>query len=230
MRSSESGNVFFYIFLGVALFGALTYAVSQSGRGSVENVTREQSRLRATEMIDFSDSVSKAVGTLRLRGVTLAQLRFAHADLSNSDYGDPALTDPAFMVFNAAGGGIIYNNPAPDAVMSAGQQWQFLTQNQVQGFGTTCLTEACSDLVMAVADLRTEICLMINKLSGIANPDVLPSDSDFETAGKFNGSITGTPEILGDESSSAVLAGKPFGCFKNEDDGRNYFYRVLWVQ
>lgn len=230
MRNSESGNVFFYIFLGVALFGALTYAVSQSGRGSVDNITREQSRLRATEIIDFSDAVSKAVGTLRLRGVTLAQLRFAHADLSTTDYGDPDTSDPAHLVFNAAGGGIIYKDPAPDVLATPGGQWLFLNQNQIDGFGSTCTTESCSDLIMAIPDIRSDVCKIINKLAGISNPDTLPSDTEFETSGKFKGTITGTPKIIGDETSSASLNGKPFACFKNDDDGKHYFYRVLWAQ
>ncbi len=230
MRNNESGNVFFYIFLGVALFGSLTYAVSQSGRGNVENITREQSRLRATEMIDFSDSVSKAVGTLRLRGVTLAQLRFAHSDLSTSDYGDPDTVDPANLVFHPDGGGIIYKDPAPDILATAGGQWEFLNQNQIEGFGTTCPAETCSDLILALPDIRTDVCQSINKLAGISDPETLPSDTEFETTGKFKGTITGTPKIIGDETSSATLNGKPFACFKNDNDGKNYFYRVLWAQ
>lgn len=230
MRNRESGNVFFYIFLGVALFGALTYAVSQSGRGSVENITREQSRLRATEIIDFSDAVSKAVGTLRLRGVTLSQLRFAHSDLSLSDYGDPDTIDPANMVFHPDGGAIIYKDPSPDILVTPGEQWLFLNQNQIEGFGSTCPAETCSDLIMAIRDIRTDVCQIINKLAGFNNPEILPSDTEFETTGKFKGTITGTPEIIGDETSSATLNGKPFACFKNDDDGKNYFYRVLWAQ
>jgi hypothetical protein len=112
----ESGNIFFYIFLGVALFGALTLAVSQGGRVSSSNLTREQMQLRATEIIDYSDTISKAVGTLRLRGVTLANLRFATPALSVTDYGDSTAIDQVNLVFHPNGGSAIYREAGAASV------------------------------------------------------------------------------------------------------------------
>lgn len=230
IRSNESGNVFFYIFLGVALFGALTYAVSQSGRGSVDNITREQSRLLATEIVDYSNAVSKAVGMMRLRGVTLAQLRFAHTALPVADYGNPDTIDPPHLVFHAEGGGVVYSAPPAEILSTPGQQWMFLVRNQIDGVGTTCPTAACSELIMAVGRIRDEVCSAINALAGIGDGGTIPNHSRFIIDGKFNGAINGTPEVLGDESGSAVLNGKTYACLKSDLDGRNYFYRVLWAQ
>lgn len=230
-RSGERGNLFFYIFMAVALFAGLTFAVSQGGRVSVQNLTREQSRLQATEIIDYSDAIAKAVGTLRLRGTTLARLRFSHADLPTGDYGDPATTDPLDMVFHTQGGGIIYRAPSPTALATPGEIFAFLNQNEIQDFGQTCGAAGCADLVMALRDVKTEICMVINDLGDIANPSGAPPiDSDFNFTGKFLGSMAGPPETLGNEASSAGLAGKSYGCFKNNTDGKNYFYRVLWAQ
>lgn len=230
-RAGERGNLFFYIFMAVALFAGLTFAVSQGGRVSVQSLTREQARLQATEIIDYSDAMAKAVGTLRLRGTTLARLRFAHADLSTADYGNPATTDPLDMVFNPQGGGIIYRPPSPDMLATAGEHYAFLNKNEVEGFGQTCGTTGCSDLLMALRDIKTETCLVINNLGDITNPsDLPPEDADFDFTGKFQGSMDGPPETLGDEASSAGLAGKAYGCFTNNTDGKNYFYRVLWAQ
>lgn len=230
MRSSESGNVFFYIFLGVALFGALTYAVSQSGRGSVDSLTREQSRLHATEIIDFSDAVSKAVGMMRLRGVTLSQLRFAHANLPIPDYGDPDTIDAASLVFNADGGGVVYTPPARETLTTPGQPWMFLTRNQIDGMGTTCPAWNCTEVVMAAANMRDDVCVAINTLAGINNSSTIPVHSQFITSDKFKGVINGTPVIIGDEAGSAVLSGQSYGCLKSNANGINYFYRVLWQQ
>lgn len=229
MRSGESGNIFFYIFLGVILFGALSYAVSQSGRGSVESIAREQARLRATEIIDFSDAVSKAVGTMRLRGVSLAQLRFAHSALSISDYGNSTTIDPVNLVFNPAGGEVIYRDPTADMLVSPGGQWMFVTGNQVAGFGTDCATADCSDLLMVLGHLRGDICQAVNALAGIKNPASMPEVAELNTGGKFQGTLADAPKTIG-TASSLILAAQSFGCFKNNDDNRHYFYRVLWAQ
>ena len=228
--NTERGNVFFYIFVAVALFGGLTMAVSQGGRVSSSNLTREQNQLRATEMIDYSDAISKAVGMLRLRGVRLEDLRFAHADLPEADYGDPTLIDPVNMVFNPQGGAVIYR-PAGSDVVASGGQYDFVALNAVEGFGTTCATAKCGDIVMTVGAVRPDVCRAINEYGGIEPAGgALPVDSAFLLTGKFMGTISGVTEILGDETDSAHLAGKPYGCFTNDADGLNYFYRVLWAR
>lgn len=227
----ESGNVFFYIFLGVALFGALTLAVSQGGRVSSSNLTREQMQLRATEIIDYSDTVSKAVGILRLRGVSLANLRFANSLLTVADYGDATLIDPTHLVFHPQGGAVVYRDAGRDSVLNGTGRYDFVALNAVEGFGTTCAATTCSDILMVLADIRPEICIAINTYGGIGTAtSSIPADSDFDMSGKFQGTISGTVEILGNEAGSAILANKPYGCVTNNDDGLNYFYRVLWAR
>lgn len=227
----ESGNVFFYIFLGVALFGGLTLAVSQGGRVSSSNLTREQMQLRATEIIDYSDTISKAVGTLRLRGVTLANLRFATPALSVSDYGDSTAIDQVNLVFHPNGGSAIYRQAGAASVTAGNGPYEFVALNAVQGFGTTCATVACSDILMVLRDVRPDICRAINTYASIGDAtSALPADSAFLMTGKFQGTITGSVEVLGDEGTSAALASKPYGCFTNTADSLNYFYRVLWAR
>lgn len=227
----ERGNLFFYIFIAVALFAALSMAISQSGRGSVESLTREQARLRATDIIDYSDAIAKAVGTLRLRGTTLANLRFSESDLSIADYGDPTTGDPINMVFKPEGGGIIYRAPDKDLVVSSGQQLMFLNKNEVDGFGDTCGAATCSDLLMVVGDIKPDVCLVINKLGGVVNRGGhIPSDSKIDLTGKFQGAMVGVPETIGNDTGSLQLSGKSFGCFESDDNNKNYFYRVLWAQ
>ncbi len=229
--SAERGNVFFYIFIAVALFGGLTLAVSQGGRVSGESLSREQTQLRATELIDYSDTISKAVGLLRLRGVALADLRFAASDLPTIDYGDPALIEKTHMVFNPEGGSVLYKNASSDIVSSGTGQYEFVGLNAIDGFGTTCATDICSDLVMVLPNVRDAVCRAVNVYGDTApTSNTIPNDSAFLLSGKFMGIIAGPSEILGDEASSSILSGKPYGCFTNDADGENYFYRVLWVR
>ncbi len=220
----------FYIFLAVALFGGLSYAVSQSGRGSAKTATDEQAKMRATEIVDYSDTVAKAVQSLRLRGTTLATLRFSHADLSSTDYGAPDPANALNEVFNSEGGGVVYHSAAPEAITAAAEDYKFIGSNAVKDVGTTCTTAACSDLLLMIGNIRTVICVAINNFVDVGNPGGAPPvDSAIDLAGTFKGTM-GYVNTIGDESSSAALKGKSTGCFKNTADGANYFYRVLWAQ
>lgn len=231
MRHSERGNVLFYIFLAVALFGALSFAVSQSGRESGQTAATEKDRLRATEIIDYGDSVAKSVGILRLRGTTLATLRFSDPALSAVNYGAPNPANATNEVFNIEGGGINYRPAGSDTVTtSTAEDYQFLSGNAVKGIGATCAAATCSDLMIVLANVKTTICLEINTLAGIPNPSGAPPiDSQLDTTHFFQGAMTYS-QTIGDEATSIGLAGQLYGCFLNNNDLKNYFYRVLWLQ
>lgn len=224
-RSSESGNVLFYIFIAVVLFGGLSFAVSQSGRGSLTQMTQDRNRLAATELIDYSDSLAKAVGMMRLRGTTLAALRFSHPNLSSASYDAPGTQAPENEVFNSDGGAMIYRRP-PEAVSNAATDYAFLSAISVTNIGSTCATATCADLVVAVPGVNTEICDLINRIGGNTKKgDPIPVNANFNFTDTFKGSMT-VPTAV----NAGALAGRLYGCLFNTADTTHYFYRVLWAQ
>ena len=218
-RRGEHGNVVFYIFLAVALFGALSFAVSQSGRESGDSAVLEQNRLRATEIIDYTDTVAKAVGMIRLRGTRLTALRFSSNGTTEND------------VFSPDGGAVNYHRASGDAITTTTpEDFQFVTGNAVENIGSTCTMDTCTELLMVLGQVKPGVCTAINKLGGINPPDfVPPQDTSIDLTHPFTGTLNYTAK-LGDEASSASLSGQMFGCFLNGDDSANYYYRVLWVQ
>lgn len=226
MRDNERGNLFFYLFLVVILFGALTFAIAQSGRGSATAVTDEQTRLNATEIIDFSETVAKATGLLRLRGTTLAQLRFATAELPAADYNPAPVADSVNKVFDPEGGGAIYRHPPSGALKTAGVEYAFLGGLEFAGIGTTCGTGACTDLAMVLPGITKSTCDSINRLASVDTTETTPI---LDLSSKFSGTMSYASTISG-----AALSGKAFGCFMYDDalDANDvyYFYRVLWTQ
>jgi hypothetical protein len=227
---SQSGNVFFYLFLAVALFGSLTFVVAQGNRGSVDGLTKEQARLNATEIIDFGDTIARATGSLRLRGTRLAQLRFSDIRLSTANYGDPALVDPVHAIFNPDGGAVIYRSPPTGALRTGAGDYDFIGNVAVRNIGTDCASAQCVDLLMLVPDLNDETCRTVNVMLNIHNrEDPLPAEANFIATGYFNGTL-GYADTIGDEAGSAALAGRTAGCFRDTAAGINYYYRVLWTQ
>lgn len=229
-HNSQSGNLFFYIFMAVILFGALSFVVAQSGRGSVQSMASEQARLNAIEIIDYSDALSKAVGTLRLRGTTLAQLRFSSTQLSAANYDPPNPANARNEVFNADGAGIVYRAPPRQAITTTTPEYDFIGNAGVRNVGTSCAASTCSDLIMVVPDVNADVCRILNVLLNVhKRADDLPIEATFDATGFFKGSMAYTDQI-GDETDSAALDGKTAGCFQDSGDSTYYFYRVLWAQ
>jgi hypothetical protein len=73
---AERGNVMFYILIAVALLAALIFAVAQSGRGNIQQVSEEKARLFATEIIQYTGTMANGVAQLRLRGVRDTEISF----------------------------------------------------------------------------------------------------------------------------------------------------------
>lgn len=62
---SNSGNVLFLILIAVALFAALSYAVTSSSRGGGIDAKKDSSELIASEIMNYVSSLEQAVTRLR---------------------------------------------------------------------------------------------------------------------------------------------------------------------
>lgn len=224
-RQSESGNVFWYIFLCIALLGALSFAVARGGRTTVTSLSSDRTRLDATEIIAYGDTIAKAVNQLRLRGTAETALSFANEFLS-SGYGTFG-ANPDNEIFSPAGGAVVYHAPPGDATQSA-QDYRFLANNEIELIGTTGGGAANVDLVMAVTDLKQGVCEEINNLVDVTNPGgIPPTDTDIDETTFYVPGATpfgSSPNTVGDEDSA--LSGQREACFY--ENGTQYvYYKVL---
>lgn len=109
----QSGNVLFLILIAVALFAALSYAVTlttrSSGGGSAEN---EKAHMIASQFGQYGSSLAAAITRLRLSGCADTDLNFAHPSLVHPTFwaGSHNPSAPAngnCDVFGSAGGAIL---------------------------------------------------------------------------------------------------------------------------
>jgi hypothetical protein len=59
--NSRSGNVLFLILIAVALFAALSYAVTSSSRSSGAQIGADQARIMAAEIRQYASSIEQAI-------------------------------------------------------------------------------------------------------------------------------------------------------------------------
>ena len=109
----QRGNALFLILIAVALFAALSYAVTQSGRGNA-GIEREQQMINQAVSEQCTASVNYAVNKLKLIvGCDSSEISYELADGSNANASAPA--DKSCHIFHANGAGV-----APCGAYSAG--------------------------------------------------------------------------------------------------------------
>ena len=223
--TTQSGNVLFLILIAVALFAALSYAVTQSTRGGQGNASKETRELVASQMMQYGASMRDTVTRLRVsNGCTVRQISFENTLVTG--YANPeAPVNRSCHVFDAAGGGMAYQYPPKGAETtyaggtSAGfEKYGFNANMRVQNIGSTNV-----ELLMWTMTNR-EICDAVNARLGIATGDEVFANNTLATM--FTGSY-GSPgtDTLGNE---AYPPGQITGClYRAAYPGQYIFYAVL---
>lgn len=231
----QSGNVLFVILIAVALFAALSYAVSQSSTGT-QSISDESISLKVDQVLEFGQNVKSAVHFIYTEnGISESDIRFAHPDLSAS-YGDPSALNEEQMVFHPSGGGVTYR--APPSGINDGTDWFFTGVSCVSNVGTG-MTGACggagasaSELIAILPNVTEEACIKINEKLGVTNTGGNPPQDDVSSydiaTNHYAGTFSATYSIA---SVGGELDGKTRGCYESDTSfpasGTYHFYQVL---
>ena len=228
-RRAESGNVLFYILIAIALLASLSYAVSQSSRGGGGQISQERAKLMATEIIDYSDIILKAVTQLRLRGVNDENLCFDSNTWGYNDYYHAACDTASNKLFDLGGAGINLTQPPEGSQLATATNthWRFTGNGEIEGIGTTCGNDNCADLILRAMFLKEEVCKEINNMLGVGPKNAAPP-TDSDAAGEYFIGAYNYAETIGNEAGGTELSGKKSACFYQTSGTPKYvFYRVL---
>ena len=229
-RTDERGSVIFYVLIAVVLLAALSYAVSNSIRGNVQQLSEDRARLYASEILEYANIMANAVAQLRLRGVDDDMLCFDDPNWGADDYDHAGCTDNLNKIFHPSGAGLTWTQPPSEAMDSAASPdniWHIYGDNEIQDVGETCGDSSCADLILVVDELAQQTCIEINELLDITNPgDVPPTDTDMGET-RYIGAF-GYSETIGDEAGVANFRGRTSACFQRTAAPAEYvFYKVL---
>lgn len=233
----RNGNVLFLILLAVALFAALSYAVTQSSRSGGNDISAEKADLLAAEIIQYVTLMEQTIMRLRLvNGCKETELSFQTDVWSGYDRTVDQRNE--CEVFHPEGGGMSFKTMPEDALeegAGASHLYYNLSQNHCVvdvGTHTDCSPVDGSEIDMTiVADLLSlQVCVAINERLGVENPSgAPPRDAVSFTSNDFDGVFgPGGHVILGDQASE--LAGKLSACLQDTNGGgedKYYFYHVL---
>lgn len=226
-RSSERGNVLFLILIAVALFAALSYAVTQSTRSGGGDASRETTLVNSSTITQYPASIKTAIIRMIVsNGVTVDQLTF-----------DPpsnfaALTTTALQaqnVFHPSGGGASYaQSPATVMANNSPGTWMFSAANQIYNIGQDGTT-AGNDVTAILPAVSQAICERIHSQLGLST--TIPTETGIVLT---SGKVVATPAIpayaatavIGD-SGGSILNGQPQGCFQQPAATYHYFHVLV---
>ncbi len=233
-HNGESGNVLFLILIAVALFAALSYAVTQSSRSGGGDTSGETALINSAQLTQYPASIRTTIIRMLVSDTNVEELNF------NMPNQFPNLSSKRVGVFHPAGGGAIYS-PAPPDVMTSGNQgdWHFNADIEIPLVGTT--GAGGNDLVAFLPGITLSVCRKMNSELGIAGGAVPTVSNDLSavyaadplidaTGPDTNNDIT-FPATISDatyviDDGSNSFDGQPYGCFENTD-GTYVYYHVL---
>ena len=221
------GNALFLILIAVALFAALSYAVTNSGRGG-GGIDREQSQIEASQILNYASGVRTAVQRMRVaRGCSRTELNFentamVHPDFWGGSTNTNAPTDGSCDVFGPDGS---YYDENIGAMIT--------TDVSVEGVGTAS-TDLLLYITRADSTEAQALCTAINnllKLDGTyASGTTRTLDWYYARgAGLTYNNAPGAGNRIGEDGGTA-FAGNPAGCLQgssSHDGDTRIIYYVL---
>jgi len=222
----EDGNVLFLILIAVALFAALSYAVTSSTRSSGGDASSETNLISSAQIVQYPSAVGTAIVRMVISGINIDEIRFNRpaefAELDTTSIG----------VFHPSGGAQTYIPAPADMMVAATQgQWVFNAELEVPDIGVA--GAGGNDIIAYLIGIKQSICSKINSEYGLgASIPVLNADRSAQYSLRMYDDGTTdyafpTTDMPDLDDGSASLNGQPFGCFQNAGGGDYVYYHVV---
>lgn len=232
-RCRQRGNALFLILIAVALFAALSYAMTQSGRGG-GTISREKAVLLAAQIAQSAAAVRGARDRMILMGTPAASIIYgADPAPNNRCPGSFAIAHVNYRIFCQTGDDCLFapeGGAAPlpfipqeaftETLGTLGSFGSYVQSTMIgSGMGPVCgpagygringIGTAADDLLLTFTGLRQEVCAALNAGLGISGIPV--------------SAVAWGPIVV------AALNGKPAGCFyyNGGANSRYTYYQVI---
>lgn len=228
MRGNQKGNVLFFVLLGVALFAALSFAVTQGSRTGTSTIDRERASLLASEFIQYGTAMEQGVSRMIIsKGVPDYGLDLVDASTRNAT-ANGTCTSEKCKLFSPQGGGIQGRDmpqQAYDPAYTLAYATGSLGKMSPRAVGVSGVGSSENDLAGVWFGIKDEVCKEINRKLGIANWQTIPVAT---ASSVYSGTYTSFPS--GGLITNPELVGKRAFCAYHTTSWGNYYYHMLWAR
>lgn len=232
MQEKQRGNVLFLILIAVALFAALSYAVTRSTRGG-GNADKESSAINVAQKMQYAASVKVAFDRLNIMGCDTNEISFDWTPGTGSEKNANAPSDLSCHIFSSNGGGVAAPQSSEQVDVYAGANgWTEVDRYAFPGHGAsddvttaggTCI--GCEVFFVYHGATDAE-CLEVNEeFVGISSfPPMFyvlynNYDGDFSTSGGY---------WLETEAGGVVGAAETFCVKEYNSNNQNVIFHTIW--
>ena len=216
MDQTQSGNVLFLILIAVALFAALSYAVTSSTRSGGGSADSEKRNVDAAALIQYPVSVQTAVQRQMLsNNVSASSLYFDPP----TAFGSMTAAQLARQVFHPSGGGAIYQS-----------DWWFGSCDGIRDVGTSGSgANAYLDIIAFKNIPSLALCNEINSKLGLPSTSTASMQATNyqyqpQMTVAFPGICNGGAGI---EMAQTEFRGSQRGCYQDGDWGYLYYHVLV---
>lgn len=225
----QRGNVLFLILIAVALFAALSYAVTQSSR-SGGDASRETNVINTAALTQYPNQVRTATLRMIIAGIDPLDLQFNKPDEFDTGGGFSTFL-PARGIFHPQGGAASYQQvPANLASGGVALDWKFTADFEIPLLGLSGSGSTGNEVIGFADGVTESICARVNKelhqnetIPVIATAETLDDD---RTATNSLPAAPGNVE-LDNGGSPNWFENKAYGCFRNGTAGNYVFYYTM---
>tara|TARA_R110001592_G_scaffold3525_34_gene20259 strand:+ start:33139 stop:33852 length:714 start_codon:yes stop_codon:yes gene_type:complete len=225
LRTRQDGNVLFLIFIVVALFAALSYAVTSSIHFYGDDYS-EADIISSNQVTQYPAIVNTAVVSMIIAGTKVEDLRF------NPPNELSKLKSVNVGVFHPEGGAAKYVQGPADVMVSGNPgDWTFNADLEISDIGSEGV--GGNDIIAYLVGIKGRICSKINAQYGMGSIiPVLDGDRSGEYTARMNDDgisdyMMPTDDVPDIDDGEGVFDGQPFGCFQNADGGDYVYYHVI---
>ena len=239
MKNSEQGNVLFLILIAVALFAALSYAVSYSSNSNdAGNTKSSELNLQASQLLQYFAVLKQNVLRLTTKGCDITEISFEHApfDGSDSNYINPnSPPDFSCHMFHPDGAAMSEWDTKPfqyeNLVFTSYKRPRYTATWFVENIGV----DPAPELMVLIGMVNEDLCFHINEKLGVTNPSgLLPKKGGSHIHVQFQGVINDTVPAWATWSAQTLEPGHHTACVNYEDrsptNGLQIVYKVLAEQ
>ncbi len=230
---NQNGNAILFILIAVFLFGALAFSFSRSARDGSSNISKQQTKIAAQEILNYARIIEGAVNRVRRNGCSETEITFENSVVGG--YSNPdAPIDKSCHIFEPEGGRALVLTPSSliDSKKIFTLPWSHYVYGMDAdfiGIGTNGTNSENSELYLLLAISNPQICNEINKLLGLPTGTSTPDDSGVShLVGLFKGDFIAPLSSMGDEAGSSILSNINAACYIDNDQANHYaYYHVL---
>ncbi len=228
----QKGNVLFLILIAVALFAALSFAVTSSTRSGGGDASNEDAELMASQIIQYGTAIDGALQRMRMStGMQDWQFDFSDNSVNISANANTNCTSNNCRLFVEKGGQISSVNLGVK-MLDQGFRDAYPTKKgpfvSFKSISVVNVGSSLPEVVMIIQGMNLKICQRLNlNLAGI---NTVPQQA-LGTTNNFSGALSDYPAgatyQIGDAATE--FRGKFAGCFKSSVTATyaNYF-QVLY--